>query len=374
MKVKVFDANDEEKVYLDTDLAEVKDLKNPFGILDRLVALQNETDYLHLGKKVHDFGITEISDSGIEADSKKSVYDSTLYTGRNSLLLGADDSADKPLKYGCVTVEGEDGEVQNTDMQVGFRAYMSGLMLDTGSEATNFFGGRHEAYLASLTVGRKRIRMRTATKGGGKVFASYRQLQAFLEKNQDHLRMFRTDDRNNVRYTYSVVSIGDGVKKSPVGQARVEEILEAINKPVEEPVIVDPIPVTVTPDNTQTEALARMKDLRLDNSVINNFKNGKLMMSETPAGILLWLDDEAVKAVQKVSAMGCTPYHIVKTQLLGRPVYDVLYVSNEPEEWEYERPNKEKALDSWCWMTDYQDLEHGQIQVSPVNGGLQRIG
>jgi hypothetical protein len=53
-------------------------------------------------------------------------------------------------------------------------------------------------------------------------------------------------------------------------------------------------------------------------------------------------------------------------------IYTVLFVSNDPEEWTYERGDKHGNLTAFCWNVGQQFGEIGNVCVSGANGGLVR--
>ena len=117
-----------------------------------------------------------------------------------------------------------------------------------------------------------------------------------------------------------------------------------------------------------------MKLLHLHPNVINEFKNErKLNMSVSPLGSLYWLTDDEIELVKKFEQehQGLTVYHILKTFTRDFGiVYDLLYVSNDEEEWETDRENIKDDLVMSRTLT--ADAESGLIKIKSINGGIVR--
>lgn len=126
--------------------------------------------------------------------------------------------------------------------------------------------------------------------------------------------------------------------------------------------------------NLKDEIIDRMKLLHLHPNVINEFKNeSKLNMSVSPLGILYWLTDDEIQMVKKFEQehQGLTVYHILKTFTRDFGiVYDLLYVSNDEEEWETDRENIKDDLVMSRTLTEF--AESGLIKIKCINGGIIR--
>ena len=137
------------------------------------------------------------------------------------------------------------------------------------------------------------------------------------------------------------------------------------------------------------EALNRMKKLGLMKEVIKAFEKGgdnSLYYSERinkmmPA-VMYWVDNkpkymEIVKEFEK--KYNALVYHAILTHFEFGDLLDLLYVSNDRDEWEMDN---EDIVDGYVIVNSVNvdvndsklDEEIGTIAVRPVMGGLERIG
>lgn len=124
------------------------------------------------------------------------------------------------------------------------------------------------------------------------------------------------------------------------------------------------------------EAIERMKMIGLNKDAIKDFKeNGKAWKSETPMGILYWLDEkeeEMVKAFEERT--GAIAYHLIKNNLEFGTCYSILYVSKNKEEWKLDRQD----LVNYCPLVYVENIddeycsEYGYIGIRPIHSGLVR--
>lgn len=124
----------------------------------------------------------------------------------------------------------------------------------------------------------------------------------------------------------------------------------------------------------EKEIIDRMKLLHLHPNVINEFKNeSKLNMSVSPLGILYWLTEDEMQMVKNFEQehQDLVVYHILKTFTRDFGiVYDLLYVSNDEEEWETDRENIKDDLVMSRTLTEF--AESGLIKIKCINGGIVR--
>lgn len=119
------------------------------------------------------------------------------------------------------------------------------------------------------------------------------------------------------------------------------------------------------------EAVSRMRCLRiLPNTIKRLQEKNQVMMSID--GFLYHLDENAERAVQVVKDQGSYPYHVICSTLRGiGTVYDVLFVGNETEDWEFERPSgKEKEFIFIYSVGPFTEM--GFIEIKKSYGGLIR--
>ena len=137
------------------------------------------------------------------------------------------------------------------------------------------------------------------------------------------------------------------------------------------------IPEEITKEAIENEAIERLRDLGLDESVIENYKNGVLMVSDTDG--LFTFDNWPGKgmpelAVADAKRLHIHPYHVIYTWSDLGEFYDVLYVSSFPDDWEYERIDKKGYMMSYCYNANEPDFsEVGTIRLTFKDKIITRI-
>lgn len=137
------------------------------------------------------------------------------------------------------------------------------------------------------------------------------------------------------------------------------------------------IPNEINETNRQLEAIERLKDLNLSEEVIQNYKNGILMISDTDG--LFTFDNWPGKgmpelAIKDAKRLHIHPYHVIYTWSDLGEFYDVLYVSDFPGDWEYERINKKGYMMSYCYNANEPDFsEAGTIRLTFKDKIITRI-
>lgn len=127
------------------------------------------------------------------------------------------------------------------------------------------------------------------------------------------------------------------------------------------------------------EALKRLLSLKLHENVVNDFKAGRLNLSERAKlgnhifGILYWLDDDEKKLVNDFEEKyGAVVYHVLKYHTEFGVQYAFLYVGKNEEDWERDWEDaKENMACSYVtdggWVADV-----GLIGIKESGGGLVR--
>ena len=358
-KTRLIVKDQNEKIYIDTmtDL----DPDHPFDVLKYVEnELRPKSEELFGGEMAH-LGVTDMALSGSECSSEADIDGIVgVSSSRATVIIG-----NQKTDNGPVTIV-RDGKVVETKTRLKIHCYASGLVLDTGKTGTNFLGNRYELYFHKMTS----RRMKSSSIGYAKLFSSWKDLYKTLDKYCAEFIYIV----GNSPMLFSVKSVGDGVKDDPETRAMVEELIDVINGCPKDMTDDTEIPSEATPESIKAEAVHRMGTLNLYDRIVSDFKrSNKIYMSEG-YGILYNLDAEGELAVTRIREQGLLPYHVVKSRLYDNTVYDVLYVSDCTDDWTVERPTKDGYVQSWCWMTAFQDSEMGEIKVESTSGGLRRIG
>lgn len=263
--------------------------------------------------------------------------------------------------YVCILEEGE----------MGVDLYRDGFVISTGKTVTSIFGEMGDGYIASLRRTRTGTKLTRATISSARCFKTKRALLNFLKKYQSSLEYFATEYGYvfGVEFASKMYEEEYDNKKDEKVDVELAEVFGEINAGSYDDVEAD-VDMNAHPEE---EAIERMRQMNIMPKVVNDFRHGKLMFSEF-GGILYDLNEDAQKAVEKVSAYGL-PYHVVRTQTEIGDMYAVLYVSKEPEEWAFERYNKkDDTVYALVYNATHDFVEGGSILVKPANGGLMRVG
>lgn len=121
------------------------------------------------------------------------------------------------------------------------------------------------------------------------------------------------------------------------------------------------------------EIIDRMELLQLHKNVIEDFRQTNKLNRSENFGMLYWLTDEEkqlVKTFEKENT-GTIVYHIIKTITQDLEiVYDLLYVTEDIEDWTIDREYLQDDLVLSYTITE--NPESGFIKIKKINGGLIR--
>lgn len=125
------------------------------------------------------------------------------------------------------------------------------------------------------------------------------------------------------------------------------------------------------------EAIQRMKILGLHQNVLDDFINeNKLNKSETSLGSLHWLDKKEIEMVKDFETKhNAVVYHIIHTFSNLGETYELLFITQEKEEWEAEKVDLKNGFAlAYVIVVGYSpDSEMGYIGIENKNGGLVRV-
>ena len=125
----------------------------------------------------------------------------------------------------------------------------------------------------------------------------------------------------------------------------------------------------------RTEALKRMKLLKLHENVIDDFKEIALLNQSELGGILYWVEGEMEKKIREwEEKTGNLVYHVIHDYTEFGELLSLLYVSTYEDEWETDREDIQDgyALAYVMNLTDDWCSEYGSIGIRPQWGGVVR--
>lgn len=252
-------------------------------------------------------------------------------------------------------------ETTKTDIRIKAVAYPEGYVIGSGRTATNLLGCTKKMYLKS--IGRKNVR--STGIADCHVFPNINQLQKYVEKHMDVFDQL-IDQGWYPKAEYCCDFFHEDLIK-----AGKEVSLDAVNAIFRDMIQShqNPIPDSdrVTDEEIQMEKAHRMKSLGLHDS-------GIITMSDSP-NFMLKLSEPAKEAIRQAKEYGVLPYHVIATHFatIG-DVYSVLYVSENPGDWAYERKSPDGRLFAYCYNATYPECsEFGSIQIQMQDKGLARI-
>ena len=131
----------------------------------------------------------------------------------------------------------------------------------------------------------------------------------------------------------------------------------------------------ITIEMKKQEAVARMKSLKLYPNIIREFEEKDVINLSENGGILYWLSDEQKQYVKEFEETYNTlVYHVIRSFTEFGELLTFLYVSDEQEEWEYDREDLKGGYTCAYVKNLDEDLfsEFGSIGIKMQFGGLVR--
>lgn len=128
--------------------------------------------------------------------------------------------------------------------------------------------------------------------------------------------------------------------------------------------------------NKKTEAIKRMRAMKLFNDAIRQFKEDDIVMiSEPPFGGLYWLNDEQKRVVKSFeNEWNALVYLVVRSHTNIGILDHIFYVSNHKEEWDMD--NMDITDGCACVYVVNHSMpecsEFGTILWKNVGGGILR--
>lgn len=383
MKVIILDYDTKKEIGIFSCEGEKSSLKLS-SCLSEIDKRQREEDVLKLGRvgflerEGFSLGISEYITSGTVSSTIEIKDLSKISDVHNLDIKSIDElskSYPKTLKF---------REYDNSKTDTGKRiiaiGYKEGLVLNTGKflEGIISLYSKKPAYFIKFSSSR----IHCGSVSDAKLFKTPTEVTRYVRKFRDYFEYVVKNHGYSLSIEYANNLFKSDIERLPEKKLakwneqmqELKDLIDDINN-VPDDVEENNFPEEVTPEIMREEAISRMKNLKLMDEVISNFKNGKLMMSEF-AGILYDLNDEAKEAVEKVKEYGYLPYHIIRTHTEFGELYDVLFVSDNTESWQYERRNKRyKDMYSYCYNATVPDFSStGTIIVESLNGGVKREG
>ena len=135
-------------------------------------------------------------------------------------------------------------------------------------------------------------------------------------------------------------------------------------------------------NNKEKEGLKRLNKLEVLDEVKENYKEGRIAVSERLNKIFNAVLRDTTEEEKKIiedyeKRSGNKVYHAIKTYTEFGEILDLLIVSNYEEDWEYEFDEEDEnyyVMSMAMNLTNEDFSEMGSIVVRKAMGGLERIG
>lgn len=126
-------------------------------------------------------------------------------------------------------------------------------------------------------------------------------------------------------------------------------------------------------DELKEEALERLKILKLYKKVIPDFKNqDKVNKFDFVDGAIHSLNLDERNIIRKFEFdNNALVFLVLKTENLGKVVYDLLYVNEKIEYWDIEKSDLRNGYATAYTINDYPDSY--LIKLSSVNGTVRKM-
>ena len=130
-------------------------------------------------------------------------------------------------------------------------------------------------------------------------------------------------------------------------------------------------------EKKKTEAVKRMKLLKLLPNVIKEFEDENTLYYSEIMGILYWVSNKPeweTYIANFEKKHGVLVYHAEFSRTEFGDCLSLLYVSDHEEEWENDiKALKERCPFTYVWNITASDCsEFGRIGIKPMNGGIKR--
>lgn len=134
--------------------------------------------------------------------------------------------------------------------------------------------------------------------------------------------------------------------------------------------------MNISIEQKKAEAITRMKNMKMYEGVIEEFKNGKICESSPRYAACYWLTEEQEERVRKLEKeYDLTVYHVIHSYTDFGELENYLYVSDHEEDWEWDRCDiRSNYVMAYVYNKTAPELsEFGSIEFKVgVAGGLVR--
>lgn len=129
-------------------------------------------------------------------------------------------------------------------------------------------------------------------------------------------------------------------------------------------------------DEKVTEALERMRILKLIPNAITEFARNQTLNASEGGGFLYWLSDKEKETVRDFEKnYNALVYHVIKSSTEFGELLTFLYVSNYKDEWLLDREDLKNG-NPIAYVKNLSDdtcSEFGGVSITPRCGGLVRV-
>ena len=267
-----------------------------------------------------------------------------------------------------------DGSRADTTLKIGVMAELEGFVINCGRYVHNIFGKSSTSYFKKFS----KTTIYRSAKNRAKLFVNPTDVFKYVKNNERVFKCMAEDgDNMSVEYISKDIepeywdSLSEKQKaKQKKALQEIAELFERFSKEADEKENNN----RYFGETQRDEAIRRLRKIGVMNGVVENFKNDKLMMSES-AGILYDLNDGAKAAIEKMKeySADALPYHLIHSFTEFGELYTVLFVSSNRDDWPSDGPDREGYVFSYVYnATDPSFSDYGDIVIQGANGGVVR--
>lgn len=301
----------------------------------------------------------------------KSKENFVKFMGNDSIIYDREYVTDTPAP---VQILLPDGSRADTTLKIGVMAELEGFVINCGRYVHNIFGKSSTSYFKKFS----KTTIYRSAKSGAKLFVNPTDVLKYIKNNELVFKCMAEDgDNMSVEYIsediepeyWDLLSEKQKVKQKKALQ-EIAELFERFSKEADEKENNN----RYFGETQKDEAIRRLRKIGVMDEVVENFKNDKLMISES-AGILYDLNDRAKAAIEKMKeySADALPYHLIHSFTEFGELYAVLFVSSNRDDWPSDGPDREGYVFSYVYnATDPSFSEYGDIVIQGANGGVVR--
>lgn len=135
--------------------------------------------------------------------------------------------------------------------------------------------------------------------------------------------------------------------------------------------------MNVSIEEKRKQGVKLLKDLNIYKPYINGFEKGDICYFENFGGYWAYQDEELMAKIKEIEEeYNCLVCAITHEFAEFGELYDLIVVTDYPEEWEIDRKidNQTFSVFAYVWNKSDEDMsEFGNIGIKSFGGGIRRV-